>query len=517
MLLCLAILLTRLCFSEGVTSAEIFDLFDENVELERPAVEDYMFRREIARIKNATACLGNTCIKNFIQNGNNPPSNMTKKSLVSTNNTYMMPTETEGNESPQKLNDREITNGTEFPKACLEPTCIKNSIQNDKNPPSNITKQEQPFGSTNESNDTYINMMPNETEGNKPLQSGGREEISNGTQFPKACLGNTECIKRSVQNDQKPQDDITVRSFGTTDTTFIMPNETEGSRQSGGIEEILNGTTFPQACLGNTECVKRSVHNDQIPPSNIRDIINNPFVVPKEGNNILQKSGGRGELSSETDFFEDISLPALPKLPSFTIKPVPLSCPEDEIPANIGPYEVPTQRDMVLHVRNHLLAMYRGFHAKAMFFLKDVKEATHAAWSRKMLCSNPTDLMHYRRCVRWVGGLSVLTTKSLVTALETARHYISTLMQGKICNISAIGVDPIHLIRILAAEKVSLEFALPDFLRQLDACSRHCPGIRLKLPHEYSNNAHLTDKDFVIRHYLTQQNFNQQLKQKYKI
>ncbi|XP_063369868.1 uncharacterized protein LOC134658189 [Cydia amplana] len=204
-------------------------------------------------------------------------------------------------------------------------------------------------------------------------------------------------------------------------------------------------------------------------------------------------------------------------LPSYTIPPIPFSCPEEETPANIGPYEVPTQRDLVLHIRNHLLAMYRGFHAKAMYFLKDVKEATRASWSRKMLCRGPTELMHYRRCVRWVGDLSVLTTKSLVTALETARHHISTLMQGKICNISALSIDPIHLIRILAAEKVSLEFALPDFLRQLDACTRHCPGTRLKLPNGYPSNAQLTDQNFVIRHYLTQKNFNEQLKQQYKI
>ncbi|XP_063388343.1 uncharacterized protein LOC134674214 [Cydia fagiglandana] len=242
-----------------------------------------------------------------------------------------------------------------------------------------------------------------------------------------------------------------------------------------------------------------------------------------DGNITLLRQSGNGEYQNTINN----SLLATPNrttelnesvtLPSYTIPPVPFSCREEETPANIGPYEVPTQKDVVLHIRDHLLAMYRGFHAKALYFLKDVKEATRASWSRKMLCRGPTELMHYRRCVRWVADLSVLTTKSLVTALETARHHISTLMQGKICNISALRIDPIHLIRILAAEKVSLEFALPDFLRQLDACSRHCPGTRLKIPYGYLSNAQLTDENFVIRHYLTQQNFNQQLKQQYNI
>ncbi|XP_061723985.1 uncharacterized protein LOC133530144 isoform X2 [Cydia pomonella] len=289
------------------------------------------------------------------------------------------------------------------------------------------------------------------------------------------------------------------------------------------------------ACIANADCTDGSIHNDQHINDNITTTIQSFKVISGNNTNImpsnetthenipLRQSGNGGEYQNMLNN----SLPATPNRttkysesvtqPSYTIPPIPFSCPEEETPANIGPYEVPTQRDLVLHIRNHLLAMYRGFHAKAMYFLKDVKEATQASWSRKMLCHGPTELMHYRRCVRWVGDLSVLTTKSLVTALETARHHISTLIQGKICNISAMSIDPIHLIRILAAEKVSLEFALPDFLRQLDACTRHCPGTRLKLPHGYLSNAHLTDKNFVIRHYLTQQNFNQQLKQQYNI
>ncbi|XP_073962701.1 uncharacterized protein isoform X2 [Choristoneura fumiferana] len=191
---------------------------------------------------------------------------------------------------------------------------------------------------------------------------------------------------------------------------------------------------------------------------------------------------------------------------------VPLdSCPEEEKPSNIGPYEVPTQRDLVLHIRRILLHMFRSYHKKTLEVLKDMKEATKSSWPKEESCQGASKVA-YRRCVRTVSNRCELAAKSLVLALEELRGDVLGLLQGKVCNIEDMNADPIQLIRILAMEKVSLEFALPGFLRLLNACAGHCSRPNSSAHSRKPLRRMLSDQDLVIRHFLTQKSYSQLLK-----
>lgn len=47
-------------------------------------------------------------------------------------------------------------------------------------------------------------------------------------------------------------------------------------------------------------------------------------------------------------------------------------------------------------------------------------------------------------------------------------------LEGATCNMTTMTTDPIQLIKILAVDEASLEFALPAFLRLIGECSAHC-------------------------------------------
>ncbi|RVE46347.1 hypothetical protein evm_008970 [Chilo suppressalis] len=195
------------------------------------------------------------------------------------------------------------------------------------------------------------------------------------------------------------------------------------------------------------------------------------------------------------------------KLPSNTSATV---CPEEELPTNIGPYEVPTQRDLVKHMKAKLLKVFNKYHEKALYFLKDIKEATRATSELELKC--PTVQREtYRRCVRHVNKQCREITRSLVSSLESQRHDVITLTEGPICNMSAMRTDPVQLIKLVAMEAVSLEFALPGFLRLLGACSYYCNISHISAK-QFKPTRHLTDQQLVVNHLLTRKNYVQLIK-----
>ncbi|XP_037874009.1 uncharacterized protein LOC105841503 isoform X2 [Bombyx mori] len=189
------------------------------------------------------------------------------------------------------------------------------------------------------------------------------------------------------------------------------------------------------------------------------------------------------------------------------IKP---KCPENEKPSNIGPYEVPTQRDIVFYIKDTLVRMYNEYHQKALLLLKDIKEATKATTEIEQKC-HVKQRESYRNCVKRVGKKCETITKTFVTTIEKQREDVTSFNEATVCNIAALKMDPLKLIKIIAMEDASLSFALPGFLRLLNACSRYCDEspntTALKKPLR-----HMTDQDLVVKHFLTKKTYIQLIK-----
>ncbi|XP_059055647.1 uncharacterized protein LOC131849571 isoform X2 [Achroia grisella] len=146
-------------------------------------------------------------------------------------------------------------------------------------------------------------------------------------------------------------------------------------------------------------------------------------------------------------------------------------CVEKEKPSNIGPYEVPTQQDLILLIRKTLSDMFKSYNEKAFYLLKDIKEATKATSDIEKKCRG--NKYEYRKCVKKVSSQCEFMTKNLVSSLERQRHDVSEFTKGNICNMSSMKADPLQLVKTLAMEEASLEFSLPGFLRLLNSCSFH--------------------------------------------
>ncbi|KAI5638378.1 hypothetical protein NE865_09012 [Phthorimaea operculella] len=177
---------------------------------------------------------------------------------------------------------------------------------------------------------------------------------------------------------------------------------------------------------------------------------------------------------------------------------VKLDCPEAETPINIGPYEVPTDRDLVLHTMRTLHQLFTSYHRKALLFLDDVQKVVSATDKVVQKCRG--DKLAYKKCVRNISNKCKRITKSFVITLEQQRHNIIQFEKKKICRLRDMQADPVKLVKILASEEASLEFALPAFLRLLGTCNSLCssPSYKGKI----KPTRHLTDADVVIRHFL---------------
>ncbi|CAH2097669.1 unnamed protein product [Euphydryas editha] len=176
-----------------------------------------------------------------------------------------------------------------------------------------------------------------------------------------------------------------------------------------------------------------------------------------------------------------------------------ITCLEEQ-PSNIGSYEVPTQRDLVLFTKDLLMNLFETYKRDAMSLLRDIKEITKATKAIETKCKyNKTA---YRQCVKLVSGQSETITKSLVTSVEMKALDIKDLTENTICSISEMKKDPISLIKLMVQEKTMLKFALPGFLRLLDSCSTHCDE-----SHHKENTKkplrRVTDQDLVVKYFLT--------------
>ncbi|XP_045484401.1 uncharacterized protein LOC110999194 [Pieris rapae] len=187
-----------------------------------------------------------------------------------------------------------------------------------------------------------------------------------------------------------------------------------------------------------------------------------------------------------------------------TTKRSKFKCPEEE-PMNFGVYEVPTQRDLALMAKNILINSYDSFNQQSMQLLKDIKEATKAALAMESQCVYNKQM--YAKCVKIVGKQCERYTKDSLANLEAQRLDVLALTEDKICALSDMKTDPLHLIKLIAQERATLDFALPGFLILLNNCSAHC--MRSNVASKRKPLRHLTDQDLVIRHILTKKNYIQ--------
>ncbi|XP_039748338.1 uncharacterized protein LOC120625354 isoform X2 [Pararge aegeria] len=136
------------------------------------------------------------------------------------------------------------------------------------------------------------------------------------------------------------------------------------------------------------------------------------------------------------------------------IKPK-VTCPEER-PTNIGSYEVPTEKDVVIFTKDLLLSMFEAYETGAMALLVDIKENT-------------------------------------------------------ICSLLEMKSDPMLLVKLLAQETAMLKFALPGFLRLLNSCSKLCLKSQVK-PDSKKPLRRMTDQELVVKHFLTNKNYIELIK-----
>ncbi|CAH2237652.1 jg11331 [Pararge aegeria aegeria] len=189
------------------------------------------------------------------------------------------------------------------------------------------------------------------------------------------------------------------------------------------------------------------------------------------------------------------------------IKPK-VTCPEER-PTNIGSYEVPTEKDVVIFTKDLLLSMFEAYETGAMALLVDIKEVTKAATILGEKC--PYDKNAYKQCVKRVSGQSEGVTKSLVNSLQMEKVDIKALTDNTICSLLEMKSDPMLLVKLLAQETAMLKFALPGFLRLLNSCSKLCLKSQVK-PDSKKPLRRMTDQELVVKHFLTNKNYIELIK-----
>ncbi|CAH2057174.1 unnamed protein product, partial [Iphiclides podalirius] len=206
-------------------------------------------------------------------------------------------------------------------------------------------------------------------------------------------------------------------------------------------------------------------------------------------------------------------------------------CPEEEEPISIGPYEVPTQRDLVLMTKTIMTKLFNAFYQEVLFLIKDIKEATKASTFVEKKCPE-INKAAYRQCVKRVSRQSELTVKNLIAAVENRKIDVAALTEfhrsslrhirnkdirsrtkltdiaqkDKICNLTSMKTDPLELIKILSQENASIQFALPGFLRLLNSCSSYCSQSYSKALIEKKPDM-ISDLELVVKHFLTHKNY----------
>ncbi|PZC74653.1 hypothetical protein B5X24_HaOG207372 [Helicoverpa armigera] len=195
--------------------------------------------------------------------------------------------------------------------------------------------------------------------------------------------------------------------------------------------------------------------------------------------------------------------------PKIKVKEFQLICPEDERPMAIGTYEIPTQRDLVLFTKRTLMKMFNSYHKKTLYLLKDIKEATKSTVEVEKKCHGRGKIM-YKKCVKQISKKCEVITKDLVQTLEHQEAEVAALTEDKICTMASMRTDPIQLIKVLAKDEATLDFALPAFLRLLGGCTAYCTNSMP--PDNRPRLRQLTDQELVVRHFLTRKTYMQLIK-----
>uniref|UniRef100_A0A2A4JV87 Uncharacterized protein n=1 Tax=Heliothis virescens TaxID=7102 RepID=A0A2A4JV87_HELVI len=196
--------------------------------------------------------------------------------------------------------------------------------------------------------------------------------------------------------------------------------------------------------------------------------------------------------------------------PKIKVREFQVMCPEHERPLAVGTYEIPTQRDLVLFTKRTLVKMFNSYHKKTLFLLKDIKEATRATVELEKKCHHGRGKIMYKKCVKQISKQCVSITKDLVKTLQQQEAEVAALTEDRICSMASMRTDPIQLIKVLAMDEATLDFALPAFLRLLGECTTYCnqslpPDNRPRL-------RQLSDQELVVRHFLTRKNYVQLIK-----
>ncbi|XP_050673088.1 uncharacterized protein LOC126970973 isoform X3 [Leptidea sinapis] len=182
-------------------------------------------------------------------------------------------------------------------------------------------------------------------------------------------------------------------------------------------------------------------------------------------------------------------------------------CPEDVKPKNLGSYEIPSKRDLVILTKNVLQSMYDAYSQESLILLNDIKEATKAALVMESKCNHNKRL--YRQCVKRVSKRCEQITKHLHNNVEAQRFDVLALTEETICSLEDMKANPLNLIKLLAQERSMLEFQFAGFLRFISACEVHCyrPNNNNKI--SMKSLKRLTDQDLVVRHFLNKKNYIQ--------
>ncbi|XP_026320501.1 uncharacterized protein LOC113230669 isoform X3 [Hyposmocoma kahamanoa] len=101
------------------------------------------------------------------------------------------------------------------------------------------------------------------------------------------------------------------------------------------------------------------------------------------------------------------------------------------------------------------------------------KKARKTMIDEEKSCFNKTE---YHECVEHVSSGTKMITSSLLHSMDNTMKNIEFLYESLKCNLSdpATVDDPIKLIKLIASETATIDFAMPGYLRLLYTCFRFC-------------------------------------------
>ncbi|XP_026320484.1 uncharacterized protein LOC113230669 isoform X1 [Hyposmocoma kahamanoa] len=140
---------------------------------------------------------------------------------------------------------------------------------------------------------------------------------------------------------------------------------------------------------------------------------------------------------------------------------------------HIGSFVVPSKQDITKTMRKLLQNTFSNYRNKTISFLEDIDKARKTMIDEEKSCFNKTE---YHECVEHVSSGTKMITSSLLHSMDNTMKNIEFLYESLKCNLSdpATVDDPIKLIKLIASETATIDFAMPGYLRLLYTCFRFC-------------------------------------------